>query len=635
MTKALFLHLLIFLLLLHVFGVAESTSKTLPDEEQLVVVGAGAFKDGFYDLAERHLSDFVAVYPNHRKFYDACYLLGKTLTMDGKLKEAKDTFLKIIAGNKGFDFMDYTFFWVAQIEMRLGNLEAAKRYLLEIIRRFPKFEWIDYTTYLLGLLDLKVGNAVEAESFLKKVLQESRRQQLTRSTAFWLGICAFKTKQYEGAMNYFQTLGANDPAASSEHGRYALLWLAEAQVKLGRFEDAKNSLQLYLDRFKNDGFTPAVLWRLGFCEYRLGQAKEARDTFKTLSDQFKDSRFLLLARYLLGKLSLIQGDYPASVEEFDFILGSPQGTPLWAISLLAQYWNHIQLGAREEANRTFQKLVKLGPFEPEQHLIQWLNAEVYFSEGRILDSLPYFFNLLNTPFREKSLLQIGKGYFFEKKYREAITNLDLLFLEFPNSRYLEEGLWLKGEALTWLQETDQAMETYHLVLQQKANPSWHLLVWTELGDLYRARNEIEKAENAFKKVIEMSPSHPLSSYAAFQLGNLEIENKGVVEALHYYSIVLKGNISEFLGETYFSLGEVFYLQENYEKAFASFETALRYLKENSPFFFLTQLEMGNLQRRWDKEEEAKRSYRTILDHSTDEEICSAARELLKRIEAPQ
>ena len=635
MTKALFLHLLIFLLLLHVFGVAESTSKTLPDEEQLVVVGAGAFKDGFYDLAERHLSDFVAVYPNHRKFYDACYLLGKTLTMDGKLKEAKDTFLKIIAGNKGFDFMDYTFFWVAQIEMRLGNLEGAKRYLLEITQRFPKFEWIDYTTYLLGLLDLKVGNAVEAESFLKKVLQESRRQQLTRSTAFWLGICAFKTKQYEGAMNYFQTLGANDPAASSEHERYALFWLAEAQVKLGRFEDAKNSLQLYLDRFRNDGFTPAVLWRLGFCEYRLGQAKEARDTFKTLSDQFKDSRFLLLARYLLGKLSLIQGDYPASVEEFDFILGSPQGTPLWAISLLAQYWNHIQLGAREEANRTFQKLVKLGPFEPEQHLIQWLNAEVYFSEGRILDSLPYFFNLLNTPFREKALLQIGKGYFFEKKYREAITNLDLLFLEFPNSRYLEEGLWLKGEALTWLQETDQAMETYHLVLQQKANPSWHLLVWTELGDLYRARNEIEKAENAFKKVIEMSPSHPLSSYAAFQLGNLEIENKGVVEALHYYSIVLKGNISEFLGETYFSLGEVFYLQENYEKAFASFETALRYLKENSPFFFLTQLEMGNLQRRWDKEEEAKRSYRTILDHSTDEEICSAARELLKRIEAPQ
>ncbi|MCJ7640568.1 MAG: hypothetical protein MUO29_01610, partial [Desulfobacterales bacterium] len=122
MIKALIFHLLMFLLVLHVFMVAESTSKTLPDEEQLVIVGAGAFKDGFYDIAERHLSDFVAAYPNHRKVYDACYLLGKTLTINGKLKEAKDTFSRIIDGNKGYEYMDYTFFWVAQIEMRLGNL---------------------------------------------------------------------------------------------------------------------------------------------------------------------------------------------------------------------------------------------------------------------------------------------------------------------------------------------------------------------------------------------------------------------------------------------------------------------------------------------------------------------------------
>jgi TolA-binding protein len=99
MTKALVSHLLIFVLVLHVFGVPESTSKTLPDEEQLIVVGAGAFKDGFYDLAERHFSEFITAYPNHRKFYEASYLLGKTLTVNGKLKELDTT--RIIAGNKG------------------------------------------------------------------------------------------------------------------------------------------------------------------------------------------------------------------------------------------------------------------------------------------------------------------------------------------------------------------------------------------------------------------------------------------------------------------------------------------------------------------------------------------------------
>ena len=85
--------------------------------------------------------------------------------------------------------------------------------------------------------------------------------------------------------------------------------------------------------------------------------------------------------------------------------------------------------------------------EDEKNFIQWLNAELIFSEGRVSDSLPYYFNILNSRFREKALYQIGRGYFFENKFREAITNLDILLLEFPSSEYAEEGLFVKAECL--------------------------------------------------------------------------------------------------------------------------------------------------------------------------------------------
>jgi hypothetical protein len=77
--------------------------------------------------------------------------------------------------------------------------------------------------------------------------------------------------------------------------------------------------------------------------------------------------------------------------------------------------------------------------------------------------------------------------------------------------------------------------------------------------------------------MDLSPPIPLSSYAAFP-GNLEIQNKRVVEAL-YYSIVLKGNISEFLGETHFSLGEVSIFRKIMRKHLRALRTALRYLKK--------------------------------------------------------
>jgi tetratricopeptide (TPR) repeat protein len=86
---------------------------------------------------------------------------------------------------------------------------------------------------------------------------------------------------------------------------------------------------------------------------------------------------------------------------------------------------------------------------------------------------------------------------------------------------------------------------------------------------------------SFKRVIHDFPNHPLFYHAALQLGNLYFKKKNMVEAISYYSMVLKGNILELFGEASFALGEIFYQQRKFEKALTSFETAIRYLKETS------------------------------------------------------
>jgi tetratricopeptide (TPR) repeat protein len=114
---------------------------------------------------------------------------------------------------------------------------------------------------------------------------------------------------------------------------------------------------------------------------------------------------------------------------------------------------------------------------------------------------------------------------------------------------------------------------------------------------------------------------------------LYFKKKDIIEAVSFYSTVMRGNILELFGEASFALGEIFYQQEKYEKALTNFETAIQYLKETSLWFFLTQLEIGNLNKRWGKYEEARKSYRIVLDHSKDEEIKRAAKELLDHIES--
>jgi tetratricopeptide (TPR) repeat protein len=372
---------------------------------------------------------------------------------------------------------------------------------------------------------------------------------------------------------------------------------------------------------------------MGLCEYQQGNTKDSIEAFQFFKNQFKESNLLFYTHYLLGKMLMMNGDYLSSIKELNLILNSSQGNNLGGVSLLTLYWNYIQLGEPEGANRIFQRLQKLNPFEDEKIFIQWLNAEMLYAEGEISESLPYYFNILNTGFREKALFQIGKGYFFENKFRESITNLDILLMEFPNSIYLEEGLFIKAECLVKLGDLDRALEAYRLIIRQDKKNFWHLFALTQTGGTYVFRNEQDKAEEAFKKVMEGFPNDPLFYHAALQLGNLNFNRKDVVEAIHYYSLVLKGNILELFGEAHFGLGEIFYQQGKYEKALLSFETAVRYLKETSVWFFLTHLEIGNLKRSEGKYEEAKKSYLVILDQSKDEEMKKAARELMNRMDS--
>ena len=611
----------------------ESHSRSLNEDEQLIWVGIGAFKDGFYDIAERQFSTFVSNYPKHARVFDIYYLLGRTFVIKGKLKEARAVFSKIINEAKNFENMDDALFGMAELEMRLGNREEATKLLVSVIKRYPKFDQIDHSYYLLGLLELGSNQLTSAESALKKVSQYSKNDQLIRSSLFWLGLLSFRQRQHETAAGYFQNLWENPKSLPPGYLKYALFWLGESQFKLGRMNEASGYYRTFHDRFKNDPLAPEVAWRMAFCEYQLGNIKNAIEAFQLFRNQFKDSPLLSSTYYLLGKMLLINGDYLSSIKELNFILNASQGNNWGGISLLALYWNYVQLSEREGANRTFQRLQKTDHFEDEKIFIQWLNAEVFYTEGEVSESLPYYFNILNTRFREKALFQIGKGYFLEGKFRESITNLDILLLEFPNSKYLEESLFIKGECLAKSGNLDQALETYNLVVRQNKMSAWHLFALTQIGSVYSFRNEQEKAENAFKKVLEEFPNHPLFHHAALQLGILNFSKNNIVEAVHYYSIVLKGNILELFGQAYFSLGEIFYQQGKFEKALQNFETAMRYLEGTSSWFFLTHLEIGNVKRRWGKYEEAKRSYLIILDQSKDEEMKQAAKELLSRMES--
>jgi tetratricopeptide (TPR) repeat protein len=442
---------------------------------------------------------------------------------------------------------------------------------------------------------------------------------------------SLKQNAFEKATLYLKPLWEDPRPLPSSQRKEILFWLSEAQLKSGQLQEALQNYQTYYNRFRADPLIPQVYWRMGYCEYLLGNLKKAVDHFNSFQSLFNESLLNLYTHYLLGEISLSLGDHATSLKEFNQVLQAPQSHPLWATSLFLVYWNHLQSDGKEEANRIAQRLFRLHTAEDEKALLQWLAAQTLYSEGKVLDALPYYFSILNSRFRERALFQIGKGYFLENQFREALTNMDLLLLEFPDLKSLDEGLFIKGECLFRLGEMLRAFEAYDQILAQPRKNPWTLMALTQTGlhDLFLHQGE--RAEEAFKRILEDFPTHPLSYHAAFQLGNLYEKKKDLQGASHFYGLVLRGNLPELLVPTYFRIGEVLINQEKEEKALASFKAALPHLSDHSPWFGITRLEIGNLQRRWGTIEEAQKSFQMAQDQSRDEEIKSAAKELLQRL----
>ncbi len=610
-----------------------SYSRNLAEDEQLIKVGVGAYKDGLFDISEKQLSIFLKEYSNHPKILEVYYILGKSLLLNGKLNEARSIFLKIQNEFKNFEFLDHIFFWLGYIDIKLGNLEESKKNLLILVKNFPKFELIDYAYYLLGIINLKSNRFSQAENYFKKSIQLSKNKELLILSSYWLAIALFKQQNYELSTIYFKRIIQESNPIYNEYYKNSLFLLGDANLKLGNFSEAKSNFKSFSDKFKNDPLLPYIIFRIGYCEYRLNNIGEASRTVQFLQESYKELPIYMYTRYLMGRILNFIDDHTASIKEINFILNKTEELNLRSLSLLILFWNYLNLGQIEESNKIFQRIQKLNHFEEIKYFSQWLNAESLFYGGKILDSIPYYFNIINSKYRERALYKIAIGYFFENKFRDAITNLDIFLLEFPNSNHFDEALFIKGESLIKLGLLDQALETFNHLYEKKKNFTWLPIALAKIGSIYQLKMEDEKAIDIYKKIIYEYPNHPISSQAAVKLGNIFFKKKNMSDAIIYFTQVLKGNLSELFGHAYFAIGEVLFMQGKYDKAKKSFEDALQYLKPDSLLFFLTQLEIGNIQRMWGNYKDAKRTYQIIINKSKDDDIKKAAKELLNYIES--
>lgn len=204
--------------------------------------------------------------------------------------------------------------------------------------------------------------------------------------------------------------------------------------------------------------------------------------------------------------------------------------------------------------------------------------------------------------RAKKLATEGDKFFQQKNYQSAIDKYAEAIVLAPNNGYAH--FW-KGYAHYYLNQYEQAAAALDAALTQGYKPlevyrlRWYVNYQNKnydaalsdvsqalklepgfyftnaLGDVYRAKNDWQNALAAYRAAAQLEPNNSDVSYwialMSYNLGDTKAQETAAQEAV-------KKN-TQFMGESFFLIGDALYKAKKYNEATQAFERAINIKSE--------------------------------------------------------
>jgi TolA-binding protein len=604
-------------------------------ESQMLAAAAGAYEDKLYPLAESQTLEFLERFPQSHHKCDMTYLLGRIYFVQGKFRKARETFLALI-NISDVDLVDQTngLFWLAESCAQLDRWEEAKAYYLEFLGKTSESPFLEKSLFALGLIFLREKNLVEAETYFSRGVVKYLNGPYVSQAQYYRGLIYSQWKNYHRAVQLLrQAIFA--PSRLPDSLRHnALFQLAENRVKLGQFQLA---LPYYTDFYKTypqDSRSPFALYGAAWCQLKTGQKRAALESFQNLVKQFPKSDPYPHALYRIGEIHLGEKDYEKARGSFMQLIKEYPDSDLTIPTLVDLGWCHLNLGDLDAMTRVAHRLLKISSNPMEKTLPQLLLGEAHFQRGQYKDALPYFFNLLNTPSQRKNALyRISRCYFYEGEYKDAITNVEILELEYPDTELLEECLYLKGQAAYHLGDIEKAIASFLEVLGKKRENSWRLAALYDLGKIYYERKDLKKAIDFFSAIVRTAPEVPTAILASYYLGIIHDKENRSSDALRYLNHALGSTNRAIRAESHYRMGCIYLERNDHIAALHHFQTIIDTLADQRGWVELALFQTGNVRLARGESTEARKAFQKVLEVSKDSDLRNASETMLASPEA--
>lgn len=311
------------------------------------------------------------------------------------------------------------------------------------------------------------------------------------------------------------------------------------------------SQSLQLGRYNQQTKADAYYWR-GESKYRLEQYAAAAADFRQYLEFTQDKRTeeYGLALYNLGYTAFKQKQYSSAQTWFARCVQS--GVSLQA-TVMADAYN--RLGDCNFYARSFE------------------TAQQMYAKAAATD----------TSLGDYSLFQEAFVKGLQRNYTGKIQTLNQMITAYPSSQYLDDALYEQGRAFVQLEDSENAVKRYKLLVERFPDSPLSRKAANEIGLLYYQNDQYAAAIEAYKTVITKYPGSDEARLAQRDLRSIYIDLNKVDDYMAFATSIPGGanfDVNERDSLTYVAAERV-YMRGNISEAQSSFTRYLQSFPEGA------------------------------------------------------
>ena len=312
------------------------------------------------------------------------------------------------------------------------------------------------------------NDPAKAEQLLRELLRTSPDTVSRNNYDYLLArLLDIRGAQAEAAPLFQRVVTRNSPLAG-----YALWHLAEIARASGKLNEEQAALQKLIAQFLDHLWREKAQRRLGESYFHSGNYQAALATLRALGPR-RD----LLPRIGEAQAALRQIEAARATFEAALAGGSTDDTALRAIVNL----DKLDAAARRSLSEA-------------EHLrrARVLQFNRYFADAR-----PHWLAVINgypqSKARAESLFQLGRNYFLENKFIEALPLYERAGTEFSQTEEGEQGFYFVGHCYQFSNQPDKAIARYEAYLRRYPKGKYIGYAHLNAIDTLRSAGRIQEA----------------------------------------------------------------------------------------------------------------------------------------------